>query len=87
MILTFPSLECLIYAVMFFLQSFTKHWSRNFDIARTASTCNEFRTSPKALINKAQNQGDNTVALKRTISKYFNCHSEMFQQIILFLVN
>ena len=49
------------------------------EIFKTKSKCNEFRTSPRALLNKAQNQGDNTVTLKRTIFKYFDRHSEVFQ--------
>ena len=32
--------------------------------ARTTSTSNEFRTFSKTLLNRAQNQGGNTVVLK-----------------------
>ena len=37
-------------------------------IARTTSTCNEFRTSSEALLNIIQNQGGNTVGLEKTLS-------------------
>ena len=33
----------------------------SFRIARTTSVCNEFRTSSKALCNRAQKQGGNAV--------------------------
>ena len=49
-------------------------------IARTTSTCNEFRTSSKILINRAQNQGGNVVVLKRTLSQYFGRHFVGFQK-------
>lgn len=48
--------------------------------SRTTSKCNKFRTSPKALLQKAQNHCGNSVALKRAISKYFDRHSEVFQK-------
>ena len=47
---------------------------------RTTNSCNEFRTSSKALLDKAQNQGGSTVVLERTFSKYFGRCSEVSQK-------
>ena len=49
-------------------------------IAKATSTYNESTTSCKALIKRAQNQDDKAVVLERTLSKYFACHFELFQQ-------
>ena len=49
-------------------------------IAKATSTCNEFRTSSKALSNRTQNQADNAVVLDKTLSKYFGRHFELFQK-------
>ena len=66
----FPSLEYLIYAGIFPLRYFTLPLEQKmFRIARTKSTCNEFRTFSKALLSQAQNQHGNTVVFKRTLSK------------------
>ena len=49
-------------------------------ITRVTNTCNEFWTSSKALLSRAQDQGGNTLLLKRPLSKYFDRHFELFQK-------
>ena len=56
-------------------------------IARTRSIWNEFRTSFKALLNKAQNQGGNAVDSKRIIAKYFCRNFESFEKFSDYLLH
>ena len=80
MIFPFPLSTCLINVATFFLIYFTLHLEqKNLGIANPTKTCCEFRTSSKALFNRAQNQGGNAVTLKGTLSKYFGRHFEIFQ--------
>ena len=84
MIFPYPLLECLTNAATFFLTYFTLHLEqKNLRIAKSIKTCSEFKTSSKALFNRAQNQGDNAVALKRTLSKYFGRHFEVFKSSMM----
>ena len=49
-------------------------------IAKSTKTCSEFRTSSKALLNRAQNQLGKAAVLERTLSKYFGHHFKVFQK-------
>lgn len=55
--------------------------------ARTASTRNSFKTSPNALLKRAQTQGSNAVVLKQIISKYFCRLFEVFQKFKIHLLH
>ena len=47
-------------------------------IARTTNNLNDFKISSKLLLNRARKQGGDDKALKRTLSKYFGRHFEIF---------
>lgn len=84
MIFLFLLLECLIYEIIFLLTYFTLFLEEK--LARTTSSSNEFTTSSRALLNHlrlniAHNQGGNNMAFKRTPSKYFGLHFQMFQKL------
>lgn len=68
MFFLFPLLEYVIYAAISSTIFYSARRAKILKIAITTSTCSEFRSSSKAFVNRAQNQGCNTVVLKRKIS-------------------
>ena len=50
---------------------------------RTTRSCNDFRAFSKALLDRAQNQGGNTVVLERTLSEYFGVILRCFKSLMI----